>query len=107
MRVVEAAMRGIGERQRVIADNIANAATPNYRARSVDFETSLASAVRTGDMSNARVSVTDRPNPVKQDGNTVDATEEFMQMDQAALMYEALVQAMNFRVSSVRSALAR
>ena len=107
MRVVEAAMRGIGERQRIIADNIANAATPNFRARSVDFEASLASAVQTGNLSNARVTITDRDNPVKQDGNTVDATEEFMQMDQSALMYEALVQAMNFRVSSVKSALAR
>jgi flagellar basal-body rod protein FlgB len=46
--VLNSALDGISLRQNVIADNIANVDTPGFRARSVDFESSLKSAIARG-----------------------------------------------------------
>ena len=107
MRVVGAAMDGVMARQSVIANNIANAATPGYRAQSVTFEDSLRSAVSSGNLGAFSVTTQDAGTPVKQDGNSVDMTGEFTQMDQANLIFETLVSALNFRVTAMRSALSR
>jgi len=104
---LETALTGISTRQKVIADNIANASTPGYRARAVSFESSLSSALSSGDPSSALISVTDANTPVKQDGNSVDMTTEVTQLNEAGLMYDALVSAMNFKLTAARSALSR
>src|SRR3712207_5678721 len=47
--VLTSALHGLSERQRAIADNIANVQTPNYLARRVDFEGNLERAMADGD----------------------------------------------------------
>jgi flagellar basal-body rod protein FlgB len=42
---VEQALRGVGRRLEAIADNLANAETPGYRARRVSFEEALRAAI--------------------------------------------------------------
>jgi flagellar basal-body rod protein FlgB len=107
MKVVGAAMRGLSAQQSVIANNIANVATPNYRARSLEFQDSLRSAVRAGSLAGYAPTSVDAGTPVKQDGNSVDMTGEFTKMDAAGLMFDALISAMNFRVGAIRGALSR
>ena len=45
---LEHALNAVAERQRASANNIANAATPQFRAVRVDFEESLGRALRSG-----------------------------------------------------------
>lgn len=106
-RTILAAMDGVALRQRVTAHNIANSATPEFRAQKVDFEQSLAQAVRRGRPEDAGLRVADAGSPVKQDGNSVDLTNEMLSLDSAGLQFDALVSALNFKISSMRAALSR
>jgi flagellar basal-body rod protein FlgB len=45
---LSSALDGLAQRQRAIADNIANVNTPNYHAKRVQFEEALADAVASG-----------------------------------------------------------
>lgn len=107
VRTILSAMNGVAHRQRVTADNIANAATPGFRASSVSFEESLSQAVRRGSPESVTPRVALSATPVKQDGNSVDLTNEVLALDTAGLQFEALVSAMNFKMSSMRAALSR
>lgn len=106
-QAIVAALDGVSARQGVIAHNIANASTPGYRAQRLQFEEALAAAIASGDPSRARTSTVMADTPVKQDGNSVDMTKEVTALSEAGLQYSALVSALNFKVSVVRSALAR
>ena len=59
--VLHSALDGLALRQRVIADNIANVDTPEFRATSVDFESSLRSAILDGSVANGRITPTTAP----------------------------------------------
>ncbi|PIX05551.1 MAG: flagellar basal body rod protein FlgB [Gallionellales bacterium CG_4_8_14_3_um_filter_54_18] len=99
-----------GARQELLAANIANADTPNYKARDVDFASALQNAVAG---TAARLPVTTRspmhlegragitlfgaevmyrkPIQPSADGNTVDMDAERAQFADNALRYEASV----------------
>ncbi|MFI5042198.1 MAG: flagellar basal body rod protein FlgB, partial [Acidimicrobiales bacterium] len=67
--VLQSALTGLMARQSVIANNIANASTPDFQASQVDFETALRSAMAGGSTpptDPAVVSLTNAPS--KQDG---------------------------------------
>ena len=104
---LERALEGVSARQKIIAQNVANASTPGYRAQAVKFEDALAQAVSSGQPDSASYSIVDAGTPAKADGNTVDLTTEMTSMTQAGLLYDTLVQATNFKINSVRSALSR
>ncbi|MFM2340651.1 MAG: flagellar basal body rod protein FlgB [Pseudomonadota bacterium] len=110
------------ERQRLIASNIANADTPGYQARDIDFATALRQA--TGSATAPVVMVTgtsDRhlglgqlpatreagqlyalPSQTNLDGNTVDMDRERASFADNAVKYEASLRFIN---SSVRTML--
>jgi len=94
-------------RQQVLAGNIANADTPNYKARDFDFSTALKDAVagRSGgslpmtttasghlagslESSSARL-LYRTPTQASADGNTVDMDVERAQFSENAVQYEA------------------
>lgn len=107
-RAVATALDGVAMRQRVVADNLANASTPGYRAKEVSFEDALARALGTGqapETVSATVDLAD--SPVKADGNSVDVTEQSMKLGETELAYQSLVNAFNFRHNVIRDALAR
>ena len=79
--VLATALDAVSLRQRVTADNIANVDTPGFRATSVDFETSLRSAIEDGEFdADETVSVSTQPTltPVGANGNNVDLRKETM-----------------------------
>lgn len=104
---LERAMDGIQARERVTAANIANAATPNYRARQVTFEASLAAAAQAGQPNSAVIAETNADTPVKLDGNSVDLQHEFHTMQKDGLAYQSVINAFNFKMNVIRAALAR
>lgn len=98
-------------RQEVISANIANADTPGYRAKRVDFEAALARAldvdgnmsmkagdqrhydVGSGGFDNLRPEIHNDPNGVvSEDGNTVDRDREMALMAENKILYDASVQ---------------
>ena len=104
--VLSAALDGVAYRQRVIADNIANVDTPNFRASSVDFESSLKAAIADGDLSGGSLSVSATPTqtPVGANGNNVDLRHETMAAVQSQFTYQVLSRAVNDRFNLVKFA---
>ena len=101
-------------RQEVISSNIANAETPGFKAKRLDFEEALARAldvdgqltmkindpkhfdVGNGGFNNLKPEVYEDPNGVvSENGNTVDVQDEMAREAETKLMYDALIQMIN------------
>ena len=109
-----------GYRQQILASNIANADTPNYKARDIDFASALSAAsgslaMRRTDAGHLEVGGGSGIAGVKLmyrtsiqpsiDGNTVDADVEQAQYSENALQYMSTVQFMNGKLQSTMLAL--
>jgi len=97
------------QRMSVLASNIANAGTPGYKARDVDFTKALDSA--TGDdgtTADAAVSGNMAyrvPVQSSLDGNTVELPVEQTQFAENAIAYKTTLQFLQGRVDTVMQAL--
>ncbi len=75
---LEAGLRAASLRQKVLANNLANATTPGYRRHDVKFKEQLAKAIESGNLDNFEPSVFQPMNtPVGPDGNDVSLEIEF------------------------------
>lgn len=123
------ALRIRAQRQEVIASNIANADTPNFKARDIDFKTAMQQATQhlsNGSLNTAKTSaqhmdaVTTQNNaqganpgeplfrPVLQgsvDGNTVDMDVERNAFADNAIRYEASLLMMNGQIKKMLTAI--
>ncbi|MCT4642069.1 MAG: flagellar basal body rod protein FlgB [Bacteriovoracaceae bacterium] len=105
-------------RQEIISSNIANAETPDYKAKRLDFEAALARAldvdgnmgmkvtdekhydVGSGGFDNLEPEVVEDPNGVvNESGNSVNREKEMTKMAENKIMYDALVQLMNKKLA--------
>lgn len=109
-------------RHNVTSSNIANAETPGYHAKKVDFESALARAIdldglrsmSTSDGQHFSVggkSAAVRPdiyeNPegaVNNDGNTVDLEKEMSALSENAILYKAALQLINKKMAALKYA---
>jgi len=109
-------------RHNVISSNIANAETPGYQAKKLDFENALSRALSIEDMapagnepghfmsgpgaiSNVRADIYENPDvAVSNDGNTVDLEREMSSLAENSIMYKAAVQLINKKLASLRYA---
>jgi len=108
-------------RQEILSSNIANADTPDYKAKRIDFEEALARAIDLdklqslnttdeqhfdvggGGFNNLEPEVYDDPNGnVGLDGNTVDRDEEMAMMADNKVMYDATVQLLNKKLGLMK-----
>ena len=110
---LRAAMGGLAARQRAIANNVANADTPNFKASEVRFEDTLKTAisrVRAGSATNqtalnaaaSRTSLIDATS-ARGDGNNVDIDREMEMLGESNLTYSALTQVMSSRIGILKS----
>ena len=114
VKALAAALNFRQMRQELISSNIANADTPGYKAKRIDFEKALARAldvdgqmqmnssddrhfdVGNGGFDNLEPEVYEDPNGiVSDDGNTVDRDKEMALMAENKLMYDAAIQLLN------------
>lgn len=102
---IERAMQGTSLRQRVTADNIANAMTPGYTAKRVDFEASLASAMADGRPGSAALAVTSTRDAAKLDGNNISIEDEVVEQQRSGLQFQALVEAANHKLGLLKTAI--
>lgn len=105
------------KRMELIAANIANADTPNFKAADLDFKKILASSgpspmaatnVRhfgTGETENSGALVYRVPYNSSVDGNTVEIAVEQAKYGQAAADYQATLQFLENRISGIRKSL--
>jgi flagellar basal-body rod protein FlgB len=110
-------------RQNVVTANIANAETPNYTAKKLDFEEALGRALelegvgdmKTGDqrhymggagsMHNVKADTYENPDvSVNNDGNTVDLEREMSTLAENSLLYKAAIQLINKKLAQLKYA---
>ena len=94
-------------RQSVLSSNMANANTPGYVRRDVDFSSSLRDAMDDGrDVSSIEFSSeVDESAVLRSDGNGVDIDVEAAALAQNELHYEALVSVSSARTDILRYAM--
>jgi flagellar basal-body rod protein FlgB len=104
---LQAAIRGADVRQTVLAQNLANANTPGYVRKDVDFQSTLAAALQQGESPDqVQFNVTtDGSAPMQADGNSVDADTESAKMSENGLQYQSLVAIAKGRLDIITSAI--
>ena len=98
------ALDALSQRQRAIADNIANINTPDYHAKRVQFEDALARSVAAGDGA-VTATVGESLEPTRTDGNNVNLDTETLSSIDTMLRYQFASQAVDGSFSAVRTAL--
>ena len=107
------------QRLQLLAENIANVDTPNYKAKDIDFLSAMQAADMQGmqvQETNARhIATTAGPNRAETlyrvpdqpslDGNTVDAQMESSAVAETAVRYQATLTFLNQRISAMRMAI--
>ena len=106
------------KKNEILASNIANAATPNYKARDVDFEVELARSLSVGPMnttSGGHIALGSKNLPGKiqyreplqpsMDGNTVELQVEQMEFAQNTIRYQTTLNFINSKLSGLMSAI--
>ena len=110
-------------KQSIASSNIANAETPGYKAKKVDFEEALARALAQnglgqlegkedghflagpGALSRVRADVYDNPDiNMTNDGNTVDLEKEMAELAENTILYKAALRLINKKLGTMRYA---
>jgi flagellar basal-body rod protein FlgB len=101
------ALRLRSQRMAMLASNIANAATPNYKARDFDFQKALAAAQTGTSVDTAADQAVGYRVPLEAalDGNTVELNTEQTLFAENAVQYRTTLSFLQGRVSTVMSAL--
>ena len=95
------------QRMALLASNIANAATPGYKARDIDFDKAMAAARQGASADDAAQSAIAYRVPLQSslDGNTVELSTEQTQFAENAVAYRTTLSFLEGRISTVMSAL--
>jgi flagellar basal-body rod protein FlgB len=122
MRFHQLALSVRGQRQQLLASNIANADTPNYKARDIDFGSAMSAALGKTDAARDLTktaaahfsqagTVAGLPPAYRKevqgniDGNTVDMDVERNAFTENALKYEASLTLINMQIKGLLSAI--
>jgi flagellar basal-body rod protein FlgB len=95
------------QRLNLLASNIANAATPNYKARDLDFDKAIALASSGEALSDATDKAMGYRIPLQPslDGNTVELSTEQTQFAENAIQYRTALSFLEGRIGNLRRAL--
>lgn len=105
------------KRNELLASNIANSATPHYKARDIDFASELAKVAGQGGIQTSHqrhlggpalgsedIQFRD-PTNVSLDGNTVELAVEQMEFSENTVRYQASLQMLNSKIQGLMSAI--
>ena len=117
----ERVLTAASQRMELLAANMANADTPNYKARDIDFKAALQSAAQASTVTlaatrqghiqgaggpNGRADALYRmPDQPTLDGNTVDAQKESAAIAETATRYQASLTFLDQRIRGLRMAI--
>jgi flagellar basal-body rod protein FlgB len=109
---LERAIEGAGKRHEALAANLANANTPGYQRVDVDFHSSLAAAMNSGDDPRSAVQhLSFSPakdasaGATRADGSTIDIEAESAKLAENALEQQAAVQVAHARLGILKAAM--
>ena len=92
----------LGKRQQLVAANIANADTPGYKTKDIDFQFEFMSLMDGGSPNVVEATGL----PVKNDGNNVNMERESRFLAENALRFNLASNLLRGQIRSVRSAIA-
>jgi flagellar basal-body rod protein FlgB len=92
----------LGKREQLSAANIANADTPGYKTKDIDFQFEFMSQMAGGSPNVIEASGL----PVKNDGNNVSLERESRLLSETALRFSLASNLLRDQIKSVRSAIA-
>ncbi len=105
MSTVEYALGGLQQRLDAISDNVANANTPSYRSKRVEFESGLADALTSGRPAPDRAPRTvGGADLVDSNGTSVSLENELTDLAKTSLSRQVLVSSFNYKLSLIRAA---
>lgn len=95
------------QRLSMLASNIANAATPNYKARDLDFEAALANVTRGQSADQAAEEAVSYRIPISPslDGNTVELSTEQTLFSENAVQYRTTLAFLDGRIGTLKRSL--
>ena len=112
------ALRIRNRKNEILASNIAHAATPNFKARDMDFEVELARALSVGPIktsNDGHIALASKNLPGKvqyrkplhpsMDGNTVELAVEQTEFAENAMRYQTTLNFINSKLSGLISAI--
>ena len=118
LQIHSAALSLRNKKNEIIASNIANAATPNYKARDLDFNSEMSRHLKSGNLTttNDKHFSLMRPvshkgvsfrEPLQQslDGNTVELAVEQMEFSENSIKYSTTLSFLNSKISGLMSAI--
>jgi len=105
-----AALEVRSQRMGVLASNIANASTPGFKAKDIDFKSALASMESdvggaVGDRGIAAATKYRVPLQTSMDGNTVELNQEQTAFAENAVQYQTTLSFLNGRIGQITRAL--
>ena len=117
MLLMEKSMNFLWAKQAAISDNIANAETPNYKAKIVTFEENLREkmdqALRSATpraklretLENSSFAVFSTQDSTRMDDNGVNTTEQMVELVRNAYQLQYVMQAISTDLSTLRTAI--
>ena len=105
-----AALEVRAQRMGLLASNIANASTPGFKAKDIDFKSALAQVEQAGDNGDASTDISAStlyrvPLQPSLDGNTVDLNTEQTAFAENAVAYQTTLSFLNGRIGEITRAL--
>ncbi|MBF96044.1 MAG: Flagellar basal body rod protein FlgB [Alphaproteobacteria bacterium MarineAlpha9_Bin4] len=118
LKMLGAALSLRAKRNEILASNIANSATPHYKARDIDFETEIKKYQSSGPIkvtndkhipvmrpaSPGAVQYRKNINP-SLDGNTVELAVEQLEFAQNSMKYQSTLSFLNGKINTLMSAI--
>jgi len=105
-QLLEAAMRGSWMNETALTNNIANADTPNYQRQEVNFESTLQTALETGEQpEDIEFEAHAVPSETGPNGEGVSIDQESARLAENGLDYQALTDVISTRNGIIKSAI--
>ncbi|HHV64782.1 MAG TPA: flagellar basal body rod protein FlgB [Peptococcaceae bacterium] len=120
LNLLESGLNGLSLRHKVLADNIANVDTPNFKRSDVDFQQVLQAILKDGETKSIELKRTlpghlsgvgtwsndlviqDYSTSFRNDGNNVDIDQEMSRLAQNTLQYNALATSLTAHLNMLR-----
>ena len=109
-RISEQGLSVLRQKQLIISDNIANADTPDYNCKYLDFAGIFRDKLRSNGTVDTEIALVqrlfiDRVPADQADGNNVDNAVQQGELAKAQIQYDAIMNSMNGNFARVRSAM--
>lgn len=115
INILKQGLDAVWLKQKIISQNISNSETPGYKAKTVEFKQVLKNKCKYTQYHKGQDNDSELQVVVKEqkgtnqvlDGNNVDVEKEMMDLADAQLQYDALIQKMNKEFTMLRTAISR